>query len=360
MNSLNKIRFSVRTKNRARLLNRLKGFSLSSIEYNEKEVFFTADFADKTQILDILSQSLYNNVKFEEKTVKSFLKKNLPAVLFVAIFLVFALFPRFVLFKVEAEGDDAAIKIASAVIENELTFPCLSKNIDEDLLQKKILSEKSVSFCEVKKLAGKLKVFVKKSRTATTTEPSLEIRSLFDGRITRIITLSGRSVVQIGQEVKKGDLLIEGKILDERTGRSTETSACGEVFGIETVVEKKYFPKSYFSLIPTGREKTVNSIEIFGIKSKEIVPYKYYRAEKEEIISKSALLPTKITSVRFVELSVKEVRTDVEYELEKLGDEITKAAEELFGNVVSISSSTIELPDGYAVETKAEIERKFN
>ncbi len=84
-----------------------------------------------------------------------------------------------------------------------------------------------------------------------------------DGQIELIDTYQGRAVVNIGDSVQKGDLLISG-VLDNQTIGLRYKSADGKVFARvnkKIVVE---IPKKYTQKVYTGKSKTLTSVKIFG------------------------------------------------------------------------------------------------
>lgn len=85
-----------------------------------------------------------------------------------------------------------------------------------------------------------------------------------DGIIKKLDIVSGTSVVKVGQAVKKGDLLVSG-IIETTTGTRFVKSK-GEVVALSQNEISFFEEYEQEPLIPTGKVKTKNVLEIFGLK----------------------------------------------------------------------------------------------
>lgn len=355
-----KARFCVKTKDETRLLNKLRAFSLSDIKRTDSHVSFCADMSDKKQILDILQGSLYNNIECEEITPKTLFLRYVFAVVFASVFFAVAFLPQFVVFRADVSADEDVKKAAESIVSESVSLPSLAKDVDKEELKNKLYAISGVSFCEVSEKLGKIDVFVRGSKSVEPISFGKELKSRCDGVVTKIVVLSGRAKVNVGDEVKEGDVLIEGKIFDEKTSRETETVASGEVYGVSTKETSVFVPKTAILLRETGRKKTVRSICVFGLNIGGEAPFKYYeKSSSKNVLSRGFLIPVTIGKDEYIELVAKTVETDAEYEAALLKDREEKLANERVEKIISHEVFAEEREEGYYITSKLVTERKF-
>lgn len=355
-----KIKIIVKTKNKERLINKLKNVYIENITENIDSVSFIAKKADKEQILDILSRSLYNNYVCEELTLKTRLITKIFSLAFLAMFLVVAILPFAFCCRIEINADESIAYSVKKITSESVSVPCKKDDIDMSKLKSDIMSIDGVSFCEISQLLGKVKITAYGSEKVEIEEDRLEIKSSFDGIVSKIIVLSGTPNVKVGDKVSFGDVLILGKVIDEKTGRETVTLAKGEVYGIETEEYSFFLPKKYLSLTKTGNIKKASSIVFFGKEYTKKSPYKYYETVEKSIdIEKGIFFPITIKKKEYVELALTEKDTDVEFEIEKLKRKEQEKASEMLYEIKEIKTSLKESADNYVLEMTVSFEKRM-
>lgn len=344
-----RVRITVRTKNSARLLTKLKSYSLKGVKITENAVSFTASYTDKDQILDILSRSLYNNFVCEDLTLKTALKTRIFAIAFLTAFFLTAALPSLVIFKVDTVVSGSVSKDVTATLNSIVRTPTLARDVDAKELKNLLLSQSGVSFCEITPLYGKLKIELIGSDAATVEEERTEIKSNFDGEISRILLLSGTVNVKVGDKVKSGDTLISGRVTDERTGRVIATAAKGEVYGFVTEKRSRFYPKTAITLTKSGRSEKVRHLSLFGREIGKTPSYKLYELS-EKTLDVGLFFPIRVIEKNFTEILAKTEDIDIAFECEKLKNSAVKSADERIESLISVETRVTETISGYEVE----------
>ena len=165
---------------------------------------------------------------------------------------------------------------------------------------------------------------------------SRDIVALKDALITKVISSKGEPLVRSGDYVKKGDVLISGKIklYDEVKGN---TSATGTVYGNVWYETEIKIPMVKEVTNDTGKKRyNININDKIFLKNK----YKYFRQEN---VKELKILGFKIKIYKEVEYNKKIVKLtekDVDKEMEK---QISKAFQEkLNGNGSLISQKVLK------------------
>ncbi len=355
---MRKVKITVKTKDLTRLINKLKKFSIRHIEKKDGKICFIANETDKEQILDILSHSLYNNCVCEELSYKKALEKRKYLLSFLIAFAIVSLLPFFFIFRVDIKCDESVSEFVEKTIDDSLKIPMLQKNVDTKKLRDEIMSIKGVSFCEVSMLFGKLEVEVQGSEKAQVEESVFEIKSEFNGVITRAVVFSGRLNVKIGDCVKKGDTLIDGFVVDERSGRKVITFAKGEVYGLVTTKRQYFLPRSQIRIIRTGQKHVCGEIELFGKSFQNEPPYEYFELI-EKNIDVFGILPIRVKRKEYFECVAEEKETDIELEKAKIIAKERKKAEEGLYEIKSIETSVVEAEEGFYLEVTVTAEKRM-
>jgi similar to stage IV sporulation protein len=131
----------------------------------------------------------------------------------VLFFLALYFLSRYIWF-VEIVAADAAIKedVTAVLQEAGIGRGTLRKSVDNKSLVQKIMSENpNVAWAGIDVSGTKMTVnIVAKSQPPLVPSPPVYLRAKRDGEIVRVIALSGKSLVEKGEIVKKGDALIVG------------------------------------------------------------------------------------------------------------------------------------------------------
>ncbi len=174
---------------------------------------------------------------------------------------------------------------------------------------------------------------VERDSSTSGAEKRAAITSLYDARVTRVICAGGTSRVEVGQIVKKGDLLIEGALYNQEGEKMTDVNASGTVYGTVVKTSKYVVSTDAYTYRRTGNKKTVTALGFMGLKiGKNVSPFPFYESETTEA-TLSSFLPIRVTRTVFYETeAVRESRTPeelAEFYRQKELEEFTAAAENI-------------------------------
>lgn len=226
------------------------------------------------------------------------------------------------------------------------------KYIDEDIVQKQILEEfQYISFIQAKKKGVKLIIEIKEEDVPIEDKYNNYPNNIIakrKGVISKVIAKKGKSAVQKGQVVKKGDILISGLVDSEITEEEKLVSAEGEVLAYTTYSETIETP-----IIIREKRETGNKYIQRGIKFKKRgvkffagdIPYEEYIdeiVEKKIINFKGIDIP--ITWVKYIykEAEVEEIKRNVDAlkktsqleAIENINKKLSKKSEIISKNLV--------------------------
>ncbi len=155
--------------------------------------------------------------------------------------------------------------LLSFLQDNGVFYGCYKKNIDIDAVEKKLRDEYPFIIWTSLRLEGtRLFVDVKENEqtvlVSKVDEGPCNLYATVDGRVASIITRSGIPKVAIGDEVKKGDMLVAGEVPiynDDETLREYMYVSADADIRLETSLSyKKELSLDYDKKVYTGEEKT--------------------------------------------------------------------------------------------------------
>ncbi|MDO5010123.1 MAG: sporulation protein YqfD [Intestinibacter bartlettii] len=194
------------------------------------------------------------------------------------------------------------------------------KTIDRKIIRDHIMQEiDEVAYLSINVKGTNVFVTVTKKddeNTQTSNSNYCNIIASKNGIIEKVIARSGEAVVQVGDIVKKGDLLIQG----------ANTSAMPQVWA--TTFYESVQKKPYIETInkKTGKSKNIYTITFYDkeYEIKRNIKYNDYVIENKtkEIKIGNYTFPVKIIVSTFYEVTKKEVEVDVD----KLKDELKQKA----------------------------------
>ena len=226
------------------------------------------------------------------------------------------------------------LELISYLKENDIGVGSRISALDREEIRRTVNAYDGVAESGVEIRGNTLVInVVERDSSAAEEEKRAAIASLYDARVTRVICSGGTSRVEVGQIVKKGDLLIEGALYNQEGEKLTDVNASGTVYG--TVVKNKKYVVSTeaYTYRRTGNKKTVTTLGFMGLKiGKSVSPFAFYESETTEA-ALSALLPIKVKRTVFYETEVvREERKPeelAEFYKQKEMEEFTAAAENI-------------------------------
>ncbi len=259
------------------------------------------------QVVAILKESCYNEIYIQKcgrGRVSPFFRKRPGILVGCALFLLVVIACSNLLFGVEiaCENEFSRAEIENAVSELDVKFPCLAKRVSTDALEREILKRSpSVSFVSVRRFGMRLKISVVSANVALPPEDDSAVRDLVadrDGVITRLIVMQGTPLVSVGDQVKKGQILIGG-YLEAPDGERFPVRAVGEVYAKVLLTEREERPISRVVFLRTGKTHVARKLTFCGLESEvgaQDVPFAFF----EQTTKTEFAFPNSILSIVLV------------------------------------------------------------
>jgi similar to stage IV sporulation protein len=211
------------------------------------KITFSIDFHDSKKLFAISRNMCYNITRVKYYGRVSAVKKMLEnigfSLCFACFFVLCILFDGWVS-AIEYKGDGEYLKpqIQKVFLQEGIKTGCFFNKDEKNLAQKILLSSDKISFVTVTKSGRTLYVeaYMKTESPKVMDTKKQSIISTVNGRVSKINLLSGSAMVAVGDYVKKGDVLIDGKY--EKDGEVFNLYALGEV---EVIAEYVFSYKSF-------------------------------------------------------------------------------------------------------------------
>jgi similar to stage IV sporulation protein len=262
-------------------INKIK---LKRIKKREKDLEF---FVKAEYVEDVIKLLTHNAREFEileDKSFKSFVHSNIYrfglycGLLFVILFMVFY---ANTLTRVEIAGNDLVSDeiIYNEIIE-EIEVPSYNKNLDCDVLTKKIIALDGITSASVERKGNTLLVNVYEELPKVEILDKtnyVDIVSKYDTIVTRIVTYSGTAMVKKGDSIRAGQTIFScTKVIDEEL--SVQEYANGIAYGRVWFTKEVIIEPTYMTSKRTGNSETF--INFFSDKDNSEILYSQYEVEK--------------------------------------------------------------------------------
>ncbi len=213
--------------------------------------------------------------------------------------LIFISFMSMIIWEIEVDGnvDVSPEKIIETVNEEGIKIGVLKRNIDIDTVKKNSLSKlPEISWIAINILGTKLQIEVRETEESPDIidlETPVNIVANKDGIVKNIEVGIGEKVVELGEAVLKGDLLISGVVMNKD---NTETlyHAQGKVFAETTTIlyGKQNLSDEAKTIISV---KNVYYINFFSIKIPLCLKGENFFSKNIMLKSKKTTLPIGLT-----------------------------------------------------------------
>ena len=280
--------------------------------YNVKQIDKICRFSVKGKYVADAEKALIEHdksfVKIKDTTPRYLLRKNgsriglFAGVLLVAVFGV--LWSRMVT-EIRISGTNLVSneKILQ-VVETSASVPTEKKNFNLDEVEKNLIAIDGVSnvSLEIKGNVFFIDILeeLEPPEVVDYNEKS-PLVSKYDAIVTRIAVYSGTPMVNVGDTVKKGDVLVSpNKTLAD--GSTTEIRTLGDVYGRIWLTKQCIITPTVIENVRTGKSKSYVLSAFGNVEVKS--PYKTY--ETEEIVFTDTTFPLKLKKITFFETDEKE------------------------------------------------------
>lgn len=311
----NTIKINIEGVNLKRLIknlykNNIEIYELKKISHKQIEIII------KSNKLKLAKEYL-SDYKYSIKNYYglSFLKKfslsHLGIVFGLVLFIAINILSANILTNIQVVGNERieSAEIVKVINKNGIRIGNFITNFNADTIEDSLEKNfENISFVSVYLKGTSLIVNIKEKLYVEELESSSDIVATENGVITKLSIVQGNSKFKVGDIVKKGDVLIEGKIGDVRC------LAIGEVEMKIWYSCSITFYETETKLIRTGKSITNSYFKIgnnkFRIKQNNNTFINYDKEDSEKYIFNNLIVPIKIYKEKFWELEEKVVKND--------------------------------------------------
>ncbi|WDV44526.1 sporulation protein YqfD [Clostridiaceae bacterium M8S5] len=224
---------------------------------------------------------------------------------------------------IEVVGEDKIVndKVISHLKQYNIRPGIRKANIDiKQIRDKLIIDIDDISYTRAEVVGTKLVIEVKKRdvKNEVDNKSPCNIVANKNAIIYKIIAKNGKALVEKGDVVKAGQILITGQIEDERLEKPLLVHANGEVLGKTSYTKYIKEPISKEIKEETGKTYTVKELKI-GSKSISVsngkIPFDCYieKTKSNKLIDNALMsLPIEIITHKYCEVVLKNIKQDVE------------------------------------------------
>lgn len=256
------------------------------------------------------------------------------------------------------------LEVERYLAEQGVTVGVKKSNFDVDDLEISLMEKFDFSVVDCKVEGVSLLVSVKEELPPPDYVDMMTVKAIVakeDAVVTRIVTLSGTVMVEHGESVKAGEVLISptNKVGDTEI----ECQAVGEIHGKVWRKKEIFVPSTILKNVRTGRSKTLFCLSFGKLFVDLASPYQYYETESTRV-ALSDLLPFYKNSVTYYECKPTEVENpdigDVSSIVEGALNELRIQIEGENGVYLDDWYSVREVDGGLAVRVVCEMEMRID
>lgn len=251
-------RIEIESKYIYRLLNSTGNIELRNIRRKDDVTSFIIDYKDKESLKLILNEVNINVLKWEDKglytkIVNFTTLKIIGGVITIFVFLM--LISSLFIWEISVDGNYSysTNQIESFVNKQNIKEGILKNKVDSNKLEKAIRKEfDDISWVCAEVKGTNLLIHIKENyitEISVTEDEPYDIVANCDGVITSVLVRQGKAMVKVGDEVKKGDILISGVIdVFDESGQKLFTKFCnadGDIWAQTTYEYKDTLNENY-------------------------------------------------------------------------------------------------------------------
>ena len=292
------------------------GITAKNIKRRDKKcIEFSLPVLQAKQGIDFFASECYNVLTIDNAvlcTFLNFLKNRLVLVLCIVALVISLFMLEGYVWQIQVSGDFDELTVMHALEQNGLGVGAKKSSILLDDAENAICNSLPQAKYAIVSIKGStLFVEVLKKETPQQIIDFNDFKSIYatcDGVVSRIVVVSGTPKVQVGDFVKKGQLLIEN-VRTYNDGSVTPVRAVGQVFADVSYAGHSFFDGYENILAKTGKSKTVFNLRLFGFCTNN----KTQIFKNQTLVEKSKTLfplPIKITSTVVFEVTEQKQKVD--------------------------------------------------
>ena len=296
-NLSSKVLLSVKGKNINKFIKKLNIVKIEILELkyiSSKEIYILVKNEDVDKIINL--KTIYKISIIDYKGIKK-IKKNIVSNKYILIFILFFLLILYILsdliFTIDIVTTDSKMReiLLEDLNKGGIKKYSFKKNyIEREKIKRKILTKhkNNIEWIEIENIGTK---YIIKYEPRVKNKKNILIKkqniiSKYNALIKKMNITSGEIVKDVGTYVKKGDIIVNGKVkLNEEIKEII--GARGKIYGEVWYNVKVTYPYKYYEKIETNKKRKVlvinvlnKKIELFNFKkfkNKKILKSKYIR-----------------------------------------------------------------------------------
>lgn len=346
----NTIKINIEGVNLKRLIknlykNNIEIYELKEISHKEIEIIIKSNKLKRAK--EYLSDYKYSIKNYYGLSfLKKFSLSHLGIIFGLVLFIVINILSANILTNIQVVGNERieSGEIVKVINENGISVGNFITNFNADTIEDSLENNfENISFVSVYLKGTSLIVNIKEKLYIGELESSSDIVATENGVITKLSIVQGNSKFKVGDIVKKGDVLIEGKIGD------VSCLAIGEVEMKIWYSSSITFYETETKFVRTGKSVTNSYFKIgnnkFRIKQSDNTFINCEKEDSEKYIFNNLIIPIKIYKEKFWELEEKVVKNDFNLLKYDIIEKTKNNAQLLVPNGVEVLSEKTEITE---------------
>ncbi len=202
------------------------------------------------------------------------------------IVLLASLYSQYV-FGVDVIGDELSFVEEAYIALEGIEMPIKKADVDLEEIERRAEQVEGVSYATATVVGSRLKLTVvgeEIPHAVIDLSKPCDMVATKDAIVTRVVVYQGTPTVSVGDIVKKGSTLVQGRV-DLTEELSIDVAATGEVYGLVYHTEVLSIPIERITRRRTGRTKSSTDVCFLKWGKVSPPPFDCYEVETEEVFS---------------------------------------------------------------------------
>lgn len=318
---------------------------------SHKELFFEINAKNLKKIKPLLKNYEFKITKrfgisyLKDFFINRFALMTIFVIFFVALFLNVNFLGNIYIYGTkQLNSSEIEAYLKSVGIQKNTFF----NNINIEELEVNLENEfPNISLCSVMKKGTNLIINIKEKIEVTDLFSKSNILAQQSGQIVELNVVQGTAKFKVGDSVNKGDIIVEGVILN--AGKEVECKAIAEIKMKVWYSESVNFYNEEIVTNRTGRKIENTYYEIFNktfkIKEQNVDFEKYEKEEKTCYLFKNLIVPIKIHREIYYEIEENLIKNDFSLQKNAIIDTIVNKASSIVPKDEEILNTKVEISD---------------
>ena len=348
------------------------GIKIKNLQRKDKKTVTMQVNCSSKKLFAIFSHSCYNlkilksyEISAILQSMKARLGLILGTVLCVVVILVYTGSVR----EIQISGIEKIeeTEVVAVLTDMGITVGTPKTKINLNALADRLTTRlKLAAFTTVSLKGITLKItIIERTVTDIIDETPCDILSKFDGTVTGIIVTSGTAKVKIGDKVKIGQMLIEGKI-NNPDGSFTPVKAEGKIYGTVNKVYEEVYECNVKTPYRTGNSQKFTYLTLFSLTFPQNTAFSCDYAEFQEertqkYLFQNMLLPFERITVTYYEIDYMTEHIDFDKVSKYIIEEAEIRAREsvVSGEIKNLTTLVTDTENGKKITVTMVVEAEF-